>query len=219
MSIIPILYPHQCNVVCTSGENCISNRGSVTRREQSRRLPSAVRALGHNGDGRRLIERGPARDFSAVTPGNVLGRRHWLRPRRPPRRVVGRGRLVRRLLLVQHGRRRVGAVLNVRDVRLLLGHALVGGRDPVRPVGSRAVCRGVERVLEHEGEHLRHVVRKFKSHLLEHIFRELRQVLLVARGQDDAAQSRAVRGHHLLLDAAHGEDEAAQSDLSSHGRV
>src|SRR5688572_1139120 len=55
--------------------------------------------------------------------------------------------------------------------------------------------------------------------LLAHVVGDVLGVGLVARGQHDAPQPRAVRRQDLLLDAADGEDQTRERDLARHRRV
>ena len=73
--------------------------------------------------------------------------------------------------------------------------------------------------MERHLEHLLNVGDKGEFHLGRDARGQLEQVLLVARGQDAHAHARAVRADDLLLDATHGQHEAAQGDLARHRDV
>ncbi len=69
------------------------------------------------------------------------------------------------------------------------------------------------------GDYLAHILGEDEAQVAPYIGRNILQIGLVAFGQDDGPDARAVGGQHLFLDSAHRQDLAPQGDLAGHGEV
>src|ERR1051326_4723073 len=76
-----------------------------------------------------------------------------------------------------------------------------------------------DRAVERNRNHVIHRLDEMKLHLLADVGRDLLEIALVIRGENDASDAGARRGEDLVLHAADRKYFAAQSDLAGHGDV
>ena len=94
---------------------------------------------------------------------------------------------------------------------------LSGRRQPCRP--ARGLGLRLGHLLEGGLEDLVHLADEDELELVLHLGRHLVEVGLVALGDDHALDAGAVRREDLLLEAADGQDAAAERDLAGHRHV